>query len=1069
MSQGTLMVTMALAGAMVACKAAAPGKAGEQGEPGKPADPALQPPYVALEIPDLPGLVEGTSNEVDLSKAFRDPEGKTLVLDAESGDETKATVDVSGTTLTVTGVGVGTTSVVVTATDPDKLSVGQSFQVTVTAAPPKPEPPVTIDDVKTKYPSLAITPTTAADISKDIELPAEHELMSENPAVVTVAMKVAAASAPATSIRWASATDATNMTKNVWVVTAVSKGATNVDVLDTTGASVHTIRVTVTADPPPDPVPPVAPTVKAGGIDAQELYLDDGPMDIVLTTSEGSDKGYFTHESAITYDVSSSPSGVVNPVEANGTLTLTPLVTGPTRVTVVATADGASTAPVVFTVTVMAGSAPKPAEPVAPEVIQDLEDIRLGTDWTTYEWELKYHFSHDSSEITYSLSVDDETIATAAIEGSGIDAELIVTAQDTGRTRVIVMATADGESVTEGFNVTVQDGPVAHPYSMGEIADIEELAEGEIEEVDVADNFADPLGQDWRVEAESSDKDVATVEANGTTVTVTAEGPGTATITVNAVDDDGLESRPLEFDVTVAAAAPDPDPDPEPMAPKPMGMIDDITLALMASGGPVTHEVDVTNKFSDSDSDVLTYTASSNNDMVATAMAAGSIVTVTVKTVGKATITVTATDGELMANQMFMVTVTEPAVTSEVNLDGVGDSETYSFPSGEKLRSRNVTIADAKLVDSATNTWEIAGKRRGNTTIDRFVGTKDVGDITVTVGNTAPSKKAKLTPRQYYTLQIAGAGEEYKFSDDKKRLFHYVVNPGASAATLAAARTAEVVLEPENFFEDDDEDDLTYRAESNNPHIRVEKAMKDVIILDMVRKFSESFELTMTAMDDEDESEPVTVIVYPRVADDAAEPLMLSADELKVKQDPNGEFSDITLSERHATHTLSFEQPEAISEIGFVFAREGKAKLIADSSKARKIESNGDAARLVTGDLVINGAPGVIDVDIKVPTAAPSTTAPVVGARYVITTTGPLAIGKTPSPDSDYNLAVAADTTLAVIISGYGGATVTIALYAWYDEDGVDDSSTDEKEGTEPAKWHEVGKRELTVNIVRNR
>ena len=106
----------------------------------------------------------------------------------------------------------------------------------------------------------------------------------------------------------------------------------------------------------------VAPIVKSGGIEAQILYLDDGPQTITLTTSEDSEDGYFTHPSAITYTtVSSLPAGVVEVAKADGTLTLTPLVPNSTRVTVVATADGRSTAPVIFVVTVKPGS-----EPVGP-------------------------------------------------------------------------------------------------------------------------------------------------------------------------------------------------------------------------------------------------------------------------------------------------------------------------------------------------------------------------------------------------------------------------------------------------------------------------------------------------------------------------------------------------------------------------------------------------------------------------------------------------------------------------------------------------------------------------------
>ena len=352
-----LLMTMALAVAMVACSGAVgkPGEAGKAGEPGKA---ALQPPYVALEIDDVT-VVQGISATVteSLSMAFRDPEGKTLIFSAEPGKPAIATAAVSGAMLTVTGVGVGTTSVVVTATDPDKLSVGQSFKVTVTAAPPEPVPPVTIADVKMKYPRLSITPTTATTMSEEIELPADHKLMSGDDTVVTVAMKPAAASAPATSIRWASATDATTMAKNVWEVTAVSKGITDVDVLDKTGASVHTIRVTVTANLPAT----LAPVMAKGSITTRTVVVGT-PETVALAD-------YFTvgaSNAPLTYVPASSKPAFATVAEASGVLTITGVAAGPSEITVTATDAGKNTAMQKFMVTVKVAEPTTPTEPTTP-------------------------------------------------------------------------------------------------------------------------------------------------------------------------------------------------------------------------------------------------------------------------------------------------------------------------------------------------------------------------------------------------------------------------------------------------------------------------------------------------------------------------------------------------------------------------------------------------------------------------------------------------------------------------------------------------------------------------------
>ena len=378
----------------------------------------------------------------------------------------------TGATLTVTGVGVGSTKVVVTATDADGLSVGQSLKVTVTEAPPE---PITIDDVKTAYPTLEITPT-AESKSEDIELPAGYTLNSLNEAIVAVARKTATTSV-AGSVKWAAATA---NAANVWVVTAVSAGITNVDVLDSSEILAHSIRVTVTAAPPPDPIPPT--------------------------------------------------------------------------------------------------------------VTETLPDVWLGINARTSEtFDLVNHFQH-SSAITYSATSGDETIATATIEGS----MLTVTSADTGRTRVVVTATAEGKSVQDGFQVEVGH---TNPYHMGEIGD-RELTVGGVEDVDVGDNFSDPDGQDLRVHAVSKDEDFATVTVDGLTVTVTAEGVGTTEIAVYVEDEDGLMSGRLYFSVTVSESEPvEPDPTgPDPTAPEPMESASGLPVDIEIPGKGKFYEGTITNE-----------------------------------------------------------------------------------------------------------------------------------------------------------------------------------------------------------------------------------------------------------------------------------------------------------------------------------------------------------------------------------------------------------------------------------------------------------------------------------------
>ena len=243
----------------------------------------------------------------------------------------------------------------------------------------------------------------------------------------------------------------------------------------------------------------------------------------------------------------SSDETIVTVATSGMTVTVTAVALGRSRhVTVTVTDKDSLTAKDTFKVTVAAS--------IAPEIIEKLPDMWLGTDRMSETIDLADHFFH-SSEITYSVRSADDLVATATIEGS----VLTVTSKDTSDIRMVVTATADGLPTQDGFQVYVRDHPVAGPYDMGEIDDIE-LTVGASQEVDVVDNFADPNDQDLTLIASSEDEDIATVEVDGSIVTVTAVADGMASIKVYVHDEDGLRSDDLWFEVTVTPAlVTDPD------------------------------------------------------------------------------------------------------------------------------------------------------------------------------------------------------------------------------------------------------------------------------------------------------------------------------------------------------------------------------------------------------------------------------------------------------------------------------------------------------------------------------
>ena len=92
---------------------------------------ANRPPAPVGTLPPVRiGLNEGTAT-VDVSGAFRDPDGDPLTYGATTSAVQVAAVSVSGSRVTVTPVSDGTATVRVTATDPGGLSAAQTFTVTV--------------------------------------------------------------------------------------------------------------------------------------------------------------------------------------------------------------------------------------------------------------------------------------------------------------------------------------------------------------------------------------------------------------------------------------------------------------------------------------------------------------------------------------------------------------------------------------------------------------------------------------------------------------------------------------------------------------------------------------------------------------------------------------------------------------------------------------------------------------------------------------------------------------------------------------------------------------------------
>ena len=176
--------------------------------------------------------------------------------------------------------------------------------------------------------------------------------------------------------------------------------------------------------------------------------------------------------------------------------------------------------------------------------------------------------------------------------------------------------------------------------------------------LDVSGNFSDTDNDTLTYTATSSNTSVATVSMSNVQVTITPVAAGSATITITANDGSLTATQTISVNVAAADAA-----DPTPIgnrAPVSVGTIS--AQPVIVGGSSVV--LDVSSYFSDADNDTLTYTASSNNTSVVTVNVSGAQVTGTPLSAGSATISITASDGELTATQTLAISVTEYPSTS---------------------------------------------------------------------------------------------------------------------------------------------------------------------------------------------------------------------------------------------------------------------------------------------------------------------------------------------------------------------------------------------------------------------
>ena len=245
------------------------------------------------------------------------------------------------------------------------------------------------------------------------------------------------------------------------------------------------------------------------------------------------------------------------------------------------------------------------------------------------------------------------------------------------------------------------------------------------ESADLTPCFEDPEGEEVTLSAESSNPEVATASVvRATAVRVGGVSVGSADITVTATDPDMLTGV-LGFQVLV--------PNRPPVA---LGAMPERSILVGGQARWVASEY-----FEEPDGQELTYTAASSDAGVAEVSVVAGIVIATGRSLGDATITVTATDpGGLEATQEAMVAVVELVrlfrddFETEESLDDwedfSGEGGTRFWISDEKLMIENTDSFFPAFVGMyfAAEDWEVRASMANGTSrswVQVGIGTYD--------------------------------------------------------------------------------------------------------------------------------------------------------------------------------------------------------------------------------------------------------------------------------------------------------------------------------------------------------